>query len=181
MAKKKRSKKRAASWANAQNAQPEELRGLAKWLYEDKMGIVPDSYYHEKARRDIVPEGCVNRSRRRQTPKEHYLQQLVDYERNAIETGAKTWAEVPKATQKLMEEWLSEETIANLKAAKKPETDDDCIESRMFDFTPAEILEVFGCATIKELNALLNFMRKQGTIYCWGGCEYDGNYLVYFA
>jgi hypothetical protein len=110
--------------ALAQNAQPEELRGLVKYQYEDKLSIVPAKYYHEKARRDKIPEGCVNRSRRRPTKKETCLQQLVDYEQNAIESGAKTWAEIPKATQKLMEEQLSTETIANLKAAKTQKTDE---------------------------------------------------------
>jgi hypothetical protein len=103
---------------------PEDLTGLAKWKHEDKMSIVPAKYYHEKARRDKIPEGCVNRSRRRPTKKETFLQQLVDYEQNAIESGAKTWAEIPKATQKLMEEQLSTETIANLKAAKNQITDE---------------------------------------------------------
>jgi hypothetical protein len=104
---------------------PEELTGLEKYNYESKMGITPSDYYHKLARRDKAPEGYFQKSRSGPTKKEAYLQEFVEHERNAIENGAKTWAEIPKDVQKLMEEQLLPETISKLKGAKKPITDED--------------------------------------------------------
>lgn len=179
MVKKKRSRVNATFWAGAQNARPEELTGLDKWRYEDQMGIVPAKYIHEKVSLSKIPEGYVNRSRRPRTEKEYYLQQLADSERNAIETGAKTWAEIPKATQKVMEEWLSNETIAKLKAAKdeglRP------LKGLMFIFTTAQMLDRFGCSTAKELHIRLNRLRKHQVVHYWVRFEDDESYLVAFS
>jgi hypothetical protein len=122
---------------------PEELTGLEKYNYDQKMGITPSYYYHEKARRDRVPEGYVNRSRARPTEKEAYHQQLVDYEQKAIENGVRTWDEISEETQKIMEERLPPETIANLKAAKNSIMDEG------LKIVAEGLLFQTGCTTIE--------------------------------
>lgn len=57
----------------------------------------------------------------------------------------------------------------------------DAIEGLMFILTTAQMLDVSGCSTVKELHVLLNLLRKQKVIHYWGRFEDDESYLVDIA